>query len=363
MNITVLSQSLVKLGIIDVFESMIWTDRYYEFGDFELYTEVTLDLLSLLQEDNYVQIEDSNETMIIESVEIKTTVDAGNKLVIKGRSLSSLLERRIVLRQVIIDSAFQAGIQALLNSEVINGDFPERNFENFYFYVGNDPLIAAMTLKAQYYMDNVYDVIKLVCENAKVGFRVVINELNQFIFYLHAGADRSYNQIVNPYVVFSPTFENLIKSEYFRSKRYKKNFAFVAGEDGLNSWNHGIYGRWAQVWLPETPITGIHRREMFLNFDGIPKNYENSVEEIPDEEYSAQLAQRGLEELAENSDFTLFSGEIDTTRNYKYGIDFFLGDIVQLEDIYGHTSRVRVTEMTYSENLSGRSSNPTLKSV
>lgn len=36
MDVTVLNTNLDAVSIVDVYESFIWTDRYYEYGDFEL---------------------------------------------------------------------------------------------------------------------------------------------------------------------------------------------------------------------------------------------------------------------------------------------------------------------------------------
>ena len=38
MEVLVLNTEFESVAIIDTFESLIWTDRYYEAGDFEIYT-------------------------------------------------------------------------------------------------------------------------------------------------------------------------------------------------------------------------------------------------------------------------------------------------------------------------------------
>ena len=59
----------------------------------------------------------------------------------------------------------------------------------------------------------------------------------------------------------------------------------------------------------------------------------------------------------------MFDGTIDLTGSYVYGTDFNLGDIVQMEDMFGNTSRVQIVEMTFSENLSGTAMYPRLRTV
>ncbi len=52
----------------------------------------------------------------------------------------------------------------------------------------------------------------------------------QFVFELYAGFDRSYDQTENPYVIFSPKFENIINSNYIESKASLKTVTLVGGE-------------------------------------------------------------------------------------------------------------------------------------
>ena len=57
MNIYVLNEQFQKTSIIDVYESFIWTDRYYESGDFELVVPASIEMVSILQKDLYLSID------------------------------------------------------------------------------------------------------------------------------------------------------------------------------------------------------------------------------------------------------------------------------------------------------------------
>jgi hypothetical protein len=47
VDIFVLDTEFRPVSIIDVYESLIWTDRYDEYGDFELYISMSPDPLTL----------------------------------------------------------------------------------------------------------------------------------------------------------------------------------------------------------------------------------------------------------------------------------------------------------------------------
>lgn len=360
MELRVLDSSFVALDIVDSVDSILWTERYYGYGSFEIYVNFSYALYDLFREDRFLINSDSDRIMVIETVKIHTDPEKGNKLVIEGRSLESLLDRRIILRQTIIDSSFQSGIQTLLNQNVINGIYPERNIPNFIFSTSSDPAITTPTMTTQYYADNLYEAIKTACEQEQIGFRVLLNSSNQFVFSLYAGSDRSYAQSTNPYVVFSPDFDNLIKSEYYRSKKYKKNYVLI---DGLPTPGSGTsLPERTQAWTDDVG-TGLTRREMYLDASDLPRIDETTEVVIPVLTYLEQLKQRGLQELALYGELTIFEGEVDLSNSFVYRTDFFLGDIIQMVDDYGNSARAQILEMTFSEGPSGRNIVPTLKTV
>ena len=231
MNLTILDTNLEPLAILDTYESLIWTDRYQAYGDFEIYESVRDDgLLSMLKQDYYLENTDSDHIMIIEQTQISSDTDSGNHLKISGRSLESLLERRIVWGQKILSGSFQNGVETLLNENIISPTDANRKIENFIFKASTDPYIVALKIDAQYTGDNLYDVIKALCEEAGIGFKVTLNSSKQFVFELYHGSNRSYDQEENPYVIFSPKYDNIINSNYIESKASLKNVTLIGGE-------------------------------------------------------------------------------------------------------------------------------------
>lgn len=362
MEIKVLNTSFVPVGIIDTVESFIWKECYNTTGEFEIYNKYSKDLINLLKEDYYIQIPLSDRTMVIESTLIETNPESGDKLIIRGRSLESILDRRIILRQTIFNNtSFQNVIFGLLVNEVMNGVYPERNYPGFVFATSTDPLVTGLTVaNAQYYGENLLDVITDLCQQVDLGYRLFLNSSNQFEFKLYAGANRSFGQSTNEYVVFSPDFDNLVDSKYYHTKRYKKNYVLVHGNAPQSSPG---YPYRQQYWLSSVG-TGMNRREMFEDATDIPLFVLDSSTEQDQTTYLNQLTQRGKEVLANNAEYTIFDGEIRVDfGEFVYNTDYFLGDIVQMKDNYGHTGYTRITEMTISENTNEKTMYPTLKTV
>ena len=128
-------------------------------------------------------------------------------------------------------------------------------------------------MDAQYTGDNLYDVIVDICKTPGIGFKITLNEANQFVFKLYNGTDRSYAQTKVPYVVFSPNFDNIINANYVESKAALKNVTLVGGE------GEGVRRRYASVGNE----SGLARRELFTDARDI-SSYVDSETTLSDEE-------------------------------------------------------------------------------
>ena len=301
MELIVLDTSLKMLSVLDTFESLIWTERYSAYGDFEVYTSINDSILEILKDDYYLWLKESDQTMIVEDRKIESDAENGNHFTVTGRSLESILERRIIWKQTILSGNFQNGIKKLLDENIINPSDASRKVERLIFEASTDPAITGLTVDAQFTGDNLYDAIKKLCDSKNIGFRIKLSDDNKFVFKLYAGADRSYDQFTNPYVIFSPKFENVINTNYLESKKTLKTVTLVAGE------GEGADRKTTTVACSSGAGTGLNRRELYTDARDVSSTVDN--ETLTDAEYKAQLSQRGLENLAENIATKSFEGK------------------------------------------------------
>lgn len=308
MDVIVLNTDLEAVSIVDECESFIWTDRYQGYGDFELYTNIRDGVLNELRQDYYLQNRNSDHVMIIEKIQITSDVEDGNHVTVTGRSLESILDRRIVWKQTRISGNLQNGIRTLLDENVISPSDSNRKISNFIFKASTDPAITKLTINAQYTGKNLYDVIQKICEDVEIGFRLTLNDNKQFVFELYAGTNRSYDQTENPYVIFSPKFENIINSNYIESKSSLKTITLVGGE-GEGS---------ARRYITVGDGSGLYRRELFTD-----------ARDIQSDEYSDKLQKyeesltKWEESLKENEqELNTATDEFDTaTSDYSKVMD------------------------------------------
>lgn len=232
MDLQILDENtFYPVGLVDNYESLIWTDRFSSCGDFEITLDNSPANMELLKKNRYTSVESSDHLMIIETRQLTKDLESGEKLLVSGRSLESILDRRIVWTPTILSGFFQTEIHRLLIENVIDPVDVTRKIPNFIFESSTDNKIIDLKIEQQLYGDNLYDVISQYCIGYKIGFKMYINHRNEIVFKLYAGVDRSYAQVTNPQVVFSTEFENLIKADYIESNKQAKTVSLVIGED------------------------------------------------------------------------------------------------------------------------------------
>jgi len=354
-DILVLDQNFVEQDILDLYYSFLWTERYCGYGDFEIYTPMNFTLYQLLREDYYLKIKDSDNLMIIEKRHIKSDSENGDQLIVTGRSLESILDRRIVWEQTILSGDFQTNLAVLLLDNAIDALIPERNISLLDYELSEDPRILELDIEKQITGTNLYTVIKSICESIDMGFKITRNSSNQFIFKFYYGEDRSYDQILNPWVIFSKKFDNIVNSDYIFDKRPFKTVSLVLGA------GEGSERKGAIAAISTGAGSDLNRREMHTDAREISEEYDGLP--IPEQDYLAQLVQKGNEDLKQNDIYDVFEGEVQSAGSFVYGKDFWLGDIVQVENEYGDAGKARVEEIIRSKSPAGSFIYPTFKTV
>lgn len=372
MEAIVLNTDLEVVGIVDIYKSFIWTDRYNDNGDFEISLTLNNGIPEFVQKDYYLVNPDSEHAMIVESISIDTDTEEGPTFLVKGESLESLLKRRIVWTKTTFEAKdgvepnLQNGIKQLIDDAIINPAMAIRKIDNFIFEESNDPNVTKLTFEAQYFGEELYEIISKLCKENDIGFKITINDDRQFVFKLYAGVDHSYGtedtpQNTNPYVIFSPRFDNIINTNYLDSNESFKNVTLVAGESDTSESGKELSRDTYVVALSDF-YEGVFRREIFTDANGVNRN-KGSDDALSEEQYQAHLRQAGIDTLIEHTIVTAFEGEIEPTTMYEYGKDYLIGDIVQLEDEYGHEGRAYISEYVMSCDQQGISAYPTFVTI
>ncbi len=347
-ELTLLGRDLRPLKIIDTYTELVWTERFDRAGDVDVTMPVSKDLFDVLQNGNYLYIPESNKLMLIETIAIRGNSTDGHTINVTGRSLEAILNYRIIWNNTTLDGPLETSIQKLLNDNIIAPVNASRTISNFIYEQSGNAEIEAMTISAQYTGDNLYNVICQICEDYGIGFEVYLNDLDQFVFRLIKGADRTYNQYDRPVVEFSPNFDNLAESNFTLNSLEVRTCALVVGEENNNN------RKSKEVIAVEA--SGLDRKELYIDANDIAQE-----EGVSDSKYLEFLTQRGAEELAGCQVQQDLDCSLNTNVGPKYGVDYFMGDIVQVQNEYGIQSQCRVVDLIRSVKPSGYYEYPTFE--
>lgn len=363
MDILVLDKEFKSVAILDVYSSLIWTERYWKPGDFELQLPLTKAYYDIVKTDYYLTLPNypTDTVMIVEGVEVKTDVEEGDKIVIRGRSLESILNRRILY--VAIEQDSSSGGLVNVFDQIIDQNFtnPADSLRDIDLIWVNptDLDILSYAYRGNWYGENALDVICDLCEHYQIGIKVTFGSSNDFEFTVYAGIDRSYAQSSVPYVVFSKNFENLLNGDYIKDTLIYKTISLTVGDV-----NDGTYGP-VESFIPGGgSLTGLDRRELFTDESSFSHFYPGTTTPIGVVQYSEALRRKGRKNLREHPLIQEFDGKAETNVGFLYGVDYFLGDIVQVvDDEYGGREPCRITEMTLSQGEDGLILFPTFDNV
>lgn len=254
--------------IIDAFTSCIWNVEYIGCGDFELYFPMDYTSLTGIETGGYASIRESDRYMIVEGIDIKTSVEDGNFLIVTGRSLESILDRRIIREKTILTGKLQDCIMRLLNANAIRPKDPNRILDGLTFKESTDPRVTDLELDFELEPgDNLYDAIYTICEAYNLGFRILPLTEGKMQFELYMGKDHTYDQEKNPWIVFSPKFENLKESEMVVDTSTLKNNCYtkVTFKKQVAEGNETKEEEETITVEINGELTGLNRREIYLS--------------------------------------------------------------------------------------------------
>lgn len=233
-ELTPVSATVFEINPIAVFDSaqsVIWTRRYDTPGEFEIYITATAALFEQIKSKlGYLVFtrEDSQEVMYVEYVKLTENELEGDYILIKGRSIGCVMERRVIgYPTTFTITPVGAAIKSLIEENMIEPTPQEgytldplrRVLSPFRFTM---PVVYGSPLNHTYNGENLLEAVGELLKKANCGLRCTLED-GEIIMQLYRGQDR-------PNVKFSPNNENLISSEYECDIRGQCNTAFVYAE-------------------------------------------------------------------------------------------------------------------------------------
>lgn len=364
MEVLILDSLLRPIDVVDQFESMIWTERFSEQGDFELVTLSTSANQKRFVAETWITITQSKRIMEIETIE--ETVDAEERMIlkIKGFEITKILERRAALKAItggvapvwFIESMTPGNVMRHIFDQIcVLGTVSSADIIPFYdagtLYPADTIVEPSDLIDWEQKPSSVYAALKELGDIYDLGHRLYRNpNLPKLYFDVYAGSDRTTAQTALPAVIFSPDMDNLQNTRELSDVSSSFNVVRViyTFKNETTDLDEAIT---VEVQDDEiTPPEGFDRRVKILLVTSIP----DEVTDIP-----AFLTAAGLDELMKSRPVGAFDGEIIQNSQYVYEQHYYLGDLVEIRSRTGATAYMRVEEYIFVQDREGERSYPT----
>ena len=316
-DIYVYDKNLNFIGIIDFFSSLRWRRKYYEAGEFELHIPLNSQTEKYLKKDNLIIRDDAIEVGIIESFTINDAGDDGVEVIIYGRFLSSILDRRIIKSKINFSGKILLGERKILNEMT-----PFSKLLISEATLDSDSVVFQVSYK------NVYEYLVTLAKISSIAHRISVDIPNKKMIYEnYQGLDRTETQSINPRYEFSEDKSNIDVADYTYSAKTEKNYVLVGGQ-----------GEDKNRIMVE--VTSGNNKDFDLRETFVDAKSENQGD-LTLAQYKETLKTKGSEKLVESTETLEVTVYAD---DYKKLWD--LGDIVNIKkESWGIVMKQRITEI------------------
>ena len=356
--------------IVDNYESLVWTDKAKECGDFELYMYYDPDLWKMIKLGVFLRIKDSTHTMMVNKRDLKDTFEDTPRMIFTGKSMEYITSRRVVYKQIDVTGAPGDIVNKLLDENCIDGpdlqqfapdpihpDKKYRGIDGLYRDKSNwRQELGGNEISQQYLGQNIYEAVsELVKTYSSPMCYIFVHHTddNKWRWRLGSGVDRSWNQGTNEWVTFSSDFNNLRSSEYVQDNDKYANAFYVTGADpgdGKPRMTMPIERTINDAY--DGFISGIERIEKWIDGSNIKLKDDNN-HDIPMRTYTDELRACGYSSMREYVTKTSFTGDVDPNVQWAYMRDYYIGDIVNVIDDMGNGAICAIDGMTITADKNG----------
>jgi len=317
MKLYALSTSWRRQRLIDAFDSLIWTERFDDHGDFELKMRATRDMKNLLTPGTFMIHDETIEPQIIETVQIVPNQQSVPTMVVKGRSATTLLEQRCTpaIKMPENETHSYAGYAMMLIDGVIvtggawvstsSDRIPSTSIKN----VSSDASRQNFEPRWGVLYDDVQDLLR----NANSAIKCTFGEESPRLrFRIFDGTDRKN-------VVFRTRDDSLISPSYLESNKAFKNVLYTKFKSGTRKYH--------KLNDDDEVDSGLDRRVAFLDLTSLDPN---DYKDVPGA-YSLTIDRMSKRYLRSLNYINAIDGTFNEESRYQYGKSYFLGDRVYLQ--------------------------------
>lgn len=392
MDLYTLNSNFLDKDIVDEYVSAIWTERYSEVGEVQLVVPPTEENIIKLKEGTFLALRGSKEVMLLETQSIEKGL-----MTVVGKTLPIFLNNRaswfknpeytgLSTGERVVDytdATKKPGefIADVVYQTVINPTpFPNSTYDwtpaNLDWDNDKIPFLTLGAVDSSGEVKRLtapigplYEVIANLAKQDDVGISLYLESADPDTGYVlkfttYRGVDRTSTGDPDNLVRLTRDLDGISDIKEVNSVSKYKNVAYVY-------YKGRITPHYAD---PSMPIPeGFDRRIMVVTPEGEPVGrkvdlswgrggtYTQYVVGALEED--AFREQNAKDALANNNYIHAIDGQTSPITDYRYGVDYGLGDTIELEGFTGNLTKAKITEYIRSEDATGEKGYPTITVV
>jgi hypothetical protein len=374
-KVFLLDNNLNFIKEVDDYISLIWCERFIEFGAVDLELPLTKENFEMFQNGYFLirgdmsnKYHNVSPVFIINNKEVSTAENKDDTLVIGAIDLRVITEHVPIIGK--LDSTIEIKvadwiyetfgyifIKDFVPIVASNAPINKNGYEGFLFdkisesnyYVWSQPTKYLLDKEDEKLSEHIFHLL----QNGNIGWRIHYSYGNLF-FALYPGVDHSLSQNENDRIIFSDDFENLQMTKHVESTDDYANIAIVK-----HNYNDTFGNSFFSVYNEDVEPKGINRVAIIVDGTNIVLESTKSDDVVTFMEKIKALA---FEELEKHKKKSTFECEV-FSNVYEYRNDYKLGDIVTVKTKYGITIDCRIIEVIETWDDSGYTVEPVFEKI
>lgn len=376
MELHTLNRNFIKQDIVDSFESAIWTERYYGDSEVEVVTPATTEMIQKLIPGTFLGLDTSDEIMILETYNIEK-----GKLKVTGISLLPWMDNRFVRTSPNHEDEhwYLEGEPAgktlwtilynmcCVGSPYLNGTINTGISNPQQLAIPGLGLNAYDTsgdpIKIGVPYGPVYKALKEIATTYEVGMTITLDDVSDSSYSLgfrsYKGMNRTTGQTDVPVVRFSPQMDSFTDIKELQSIKELKTLVYTFATGLKPQEGEPVLTTVPGVSSLAGSYTGFDLRALMV----FPSDITSDVVGGSQQKVVDMLNSRAYDALSDNHFIKSVDGEIVPENQFKYGVHYNLGDVIEVEGNSGIVQTARITEYIRSQNNAGEKAYPTVTMI
>lgn len=313
MIIYILDNAYNKVDMVSDYISFIWTDRWNEYGDFEIFVPRS-NRYSSIRPGTVVTMSESSTPMMIETV-----TGNSNTIQFKGRSLEHIAEYTYFKKPFVSHGSIERIATDLFNRATLYDNYLVTFDRNLDLSIFSIVLGSEGSTRTSYETDDssVFEQFKSLLDSTYAGYSITRTTGQYAWWKIHVDKLRKNDNAALSTALSDFEFFEVVKSiSSYRNRAYVRYIDANDREQYLHVTNNQFGAITNLPWEYSSRMVLVDATN--INVEDFNNN----------DDFINAVRIRGVIELSKYRYRHAFDGKLNPNMRHKFGVDYKLGDII-----------------------------------